>query len=420
MPNSQKIENIMVEFEFEFDEEQLRYDLIDTTGKELKSIATVTAGGIRNQLEMIEDCSESFHDVGNNLSVIDRSVSQINTTFSNIAEDAKNNAGRLSVVTEAMEKLEEDFEKVSSLIKMINGIADQTNLLALNATIEAARAGEHGKGFAVVANEVKELSKTTKEANESIQGTLTQISSSIKSLSSQVSSTNETISDSLKTVQDSNSEIVTIADETERFGKIIELNIGKFKSLSDQAIEMNSQIEELITIGDTFSYLLEMMNVSELFHGAPNPIERLAPLVKDSEFVNNSRFANKTEKEHVLNEHDVLISATDDQGNIKFANRKFCEISGFSNEELFGKPHNTIRHADMPKTAFKDLWDVLKSGNLWCGIVKNSTKSGGYYWVKAIVFPCYANKEIVGYLSVRKKATFQEINSAIEAYKQLS
>ena len=73
----------------------------------------------------------------------------------------------------------------------------------------------------------------------------------------------------------------------------------------------------------------------------------------------------------------------------------------------------------MPQAAFKDLWDVIESGNLWVGIVKNKSKSGKYYWVKALVFPCYANKRIIGYISVRKKPSFQEIRMAEEAYKKL-
>ena len=117
---------------------------------------------------------------------------------------------------------------------------------------------------------------------------------------------------------------------------------------------------------------------------------------------------------------DVLISATDAQGRINFANGKFYEIAEYQRGELINKPHNIIRHPDMPKTAFKDLWSVIESGNLWTGIVMNKSKSGKHYWVKALVFPCYSNKEIVGYISVRKKPSFQEVEMAKEAYRRLA
>ncbi|MBT4790830.1 MAG: PAS domain-containing protein [Halobacteriovoraceae bacterium] len=159
------------------------------------------------------------------------------------------------------------------------------------------------------------------------------------------------------------------------------------------------------------------MNVKGLFAGAGNPVERLAPLLEGSTFKDDSRFSNKLEKETVVGANDVLISSTDTRGVINFANETFCKIAGYTNEELKGKPHNIIRHPDMPKTAFADLWNIIKDGNLWSGIVKNATRSGGYYWVKAIVFPCYQNKKIIGYFSVRKKATDAEIAMASEAYK---
>jgi PAS domain S-box-containing protein len=402
-----------------FNEEQLRYDLIDSTGKELKTIATTTAKKISTQMDMIETCSESFGAVEKNLSIIDNAAAKINSTFSSVTREAEVNSSQLLEVTSAMEILEKDFEKIADLIKMINRIADQTNLLALNATIEAARAGEHGKGFAVVASEVKELSKTTKDSNESIQVTLSQISSSIKKLSEQLTSTSDTISQSLVNVKNSKSDVVAITTETADFSKVIQFNLNQFQTLSEQTAEMNMQVNELSTIGETFTYLLEMMNVKELFKGAGNPVERLIPLVDESEFLDSSRFMNTVEKEEYISDSDILISATDTSGRINFANRTFCKVAGYTNEELSGQAHNIIRHRDMPKTAFSDLWDVIKGGDLWCGIVKNATRSNGYYWVKAIVFPCYSKGQVVGYISVRKKATPEEIDSAIRAYRKL-
>ncbi|MEM2126351.1 MAG: PAS domain S-box protein [Candidatus Methanosuratincola sp.] len=83
----------------------------------------------------------------------------------------------------------------------------------------------------------------------------------------------------------------------------------------------------------------------------------------------------------------AIISETDTRGIITYANPKFCEVSGYSLEELVGKPHNIIRHPDMPKEAFKDLWDTIKAGKVWQGEVKNRRKDGSYYWVLATVGP---------------------------------
>lgn len=403
----------------DFNEEQLRYDLIDSTGKELRSVSSKTASIIEKQLPLIQICAESFEGIKDNLGIIESAAVQINDTFSLISSDASNNAGRLEEVTEAMSVLEKDFDKVSHLVRVINGIADQTNLLALNATIEAARAGEAGKGFAVVANEVKELAKTTKTANEDIQATLTQIANSIKILSKQVGSTSNAISSSLVNVEKSSEGVSSISRETAEFSQVVQYNLTQFRALTDQTVEMKSQAGELSTIGQTFTYLLQMMNVKGLFQGAENPLERLAPLVVGSDFLDDKRFTNTMEKEVILQESDILISSTDTRGVITFANETFCQIAGFTSQELIGKAHNIIRHKDMPKTAFADLWNIIKDGSLWCGIVKNATKSGGFYWVKAMVFPCYSNNEIIGYISVRKKANQVEINGAMDAYKKV-
>ena len=123
--------------------------------------------------------------------------------------------------------------------------------------------------------------------------------------------------------------------------------------------------------------------------------------------------------ETVLKDDAFLVSETDAKGIITFANDGFCEIAGYTLEELMGKPHNIVRHPDMPKAAFKDLWDTVKRGEVWTGYVKNATKSGGYYWVYATVFPFESCDGSNGYLSCRRKASQDEINKAIALYKTL-
>lgn len=124
-------------------------------------------------------------------------------------------------------------------------------------------------------------------------------------------------------------------------------------------------------------------------------------------------------KETILNEDSFLVSETDQKGIIRFANDDFCNIAEYQVGELIGKPHNIIRHPDMPKVAFKGLWDTIKAGKVWTGFVKNLTKSGGFYWVYATVYPFESCDGSAGYLSCRRKASPAEIKKAEELYKTL-
>ena len=121
----------------------------------------------------------------------------------------------------------------------------------------------------------------------------------------------------------------------------------------------------------------------------------------------------------MLSLESFLLSETDEKGFIRYANDEFCEISGFSLEELIGKPHNIIRSPDMPKAAFEDLWKTVKSGKPWKGFVKNNTKSGDYYWVFATVFPFNSCDGSKGYLSCRRAASRSEIEKYENIYKNM-
>ncbi|MGB1227634.1 MAG: PAS domain-containing protein [Poseidonibacter sp.] len=125
------------------------------------------------------------------------------------------------------------------------------------------------------------------------------------------------------------------------------------------------------------------------------------------------------DEEVKLDGKTMIVSETDPKGNIIYANSDFCKIAGYSKEELIGKPHNIVRHPDMPKAAFKDLWDTIDSGEIWTGIVKNKTKNGAYYWVNATAYPSVDSNGVLRYISVRVRATDAEINEASALYKTL-
>ena len=115
----------------------------------------------------------------------------------------------------------------------------------------------------------------------------------------------------------------------------------------------------------------------------------------------------------------LIISSTDLKGIITYANRKFCEIAGYSKSELTVKNHNIVRHPDMPKAAFQEVWDTIQEGKDWSGIVKNLRKDGRYYWVYSHISPIKVDDEITGYTAARRPASRTEIEEIIPVYKDL-
>lgn len=116
--------------------------------------------------------------------------------------------------------------------------------------------------------------------------------------------------------------------------------------------------------------------------------------------------------------NEQLISATDTQGVIVFVNDAFVRASGYSREELIGQHHNIVRHPDMPKEAFRDMWTTLQAGKAWKGLVKNLRKDGGFYWVDAYVSPIRVDGAVIGYQSVRTLPSLQAKARAGALYGQ--
>ncbi len=114
-----------------------------------------------------------------------------------------------------------------------------------------------------------------------------------------------------------------------------------------------------------------------------------------------------------------IVSTTDKKGITTYANQHFINLSGFSEEELYGKNHNIVRHPDMPPIAFADLWKTIKEGKPWMGIVKNRCKNGDYYWVDAYVTPIFEKGEITGYQSVRTTPNREHVKTADRLYKKI-
>lgn len=113
----------------------------------------------------------------------------------------------------------------------------------------------------------------------------------------------------------------------------------------------------------------------------------------------------------------VFVTKTDTQGVITYANDSFVEISGYSRKELIGQNHNIVRHPDMPRWAFADLWATIHTGHPWRGIVKNRAKNGDHYWVRATVSPIVSDNKVVGYMSLRRKPTKEEVAQVQNVYR---
>ncbi len=121
----------------------------------------------------------------------------------------------------------------------------------------------------------------------------------------------------------------------------------------------------------------------------------------------------------VLYDYDFLLSETDHKGIITYANDAFADTANYSVNELIDQPHNIIRHPDMPKIAFKGLWNDIQTKGFWSGYVKNSRRGGGYYWVYATVLRKVDTSGKVTYVSLRTKPTRSVVKEHDALYKTL-
>ncbi len=126
-----------------------------------------------------------------------------------------------------------------------------------------------------------------------------------------------------------------------------------------------------------------------------------------------------TDNEAQMDDTSLLVSQTNLKGIITYANPDFVKISGYSKSELIGNNHNMVRHPDMPREAFQDLWEHMKANRPWVGIVKNRCKDGGFYWVEAHVVPMIEKGNCTGYLSMRRRPSSKQISDAEKLYASM-
>jgi aerotaxis receptor len=139
------------------------------------------------------------------------------------------------------------------------------------------------------------------------------------------------------------------------------------------------------------------------------------------------RYFNGTQRNALITDVEVpypdgklIVSRTDTAGVITQCNQAFIEMSGYAAAEIIGQPHCLLRHPDMPRAAYADLWSTVSSGKKWHGYVKNLRKDGAYYWVHAVVVPNVREGIIVGYTSVRRKPSRSKVSEALALYAEMT
>lgn len=117
---------------------------------------------------------------------------------------------------------------------------------------------------------------------------------------------------------------------------------------------------------------------------------------------------------------EIIVSKTDARGTITYANRVFLKVAGYQEEEVIGKPHNLIRHPDMPRCIFALMWERLKAGHEIFAYVKNMARNGDHYWVLAHVTPTKdAAGNVTNYHSNRRSPERSAVDAIEPLYQRL-
>jgi PAS domain S-box-containing protein len=144
------------------------------------------------------------------------------------------------------------------------------------------------------------------------------------------------------------------------------------------------------------------------------------PLIIENTITGEKIFKSLPVDEEVFFDGGIMITETDSNGIITYANRKFREMTGFSKKELIGSPHSINRHPDMPKGAFRGMWKTITDKKIWSGYIKNMRKDGKFYWVHVFIQPKVdENDNIIGYAATRKVAAPEAVKEIEEIYNEL-
>ena len=356
-----------------FDEEALRNALIQAAGHGLLIVAESSGHSLKQHTEAVRQSASDVDDISRRLSQVVNRVQTIDELVGNVVCGAQGGARELQKATAHLRGVSDEFQR---------------------------------------------LAASTHDANEEVKQALARVGQAIDDLSRNLDRSAQDMHRSIEVISVARKDASHVESDATRFHDQLHGFLGRLRQLVDYSARVESEMQEVDTIGSTFAYLLEMMAMQGAFDEALDPLARLFPLVRSSSFYDPHRFTSN-EEEYVLSDEEIIVSATDPAGVITFANDRFYEVAEYSPGELTGQQHNIIRHPDMPRTTFADLWTVVQSGKTWQGYVLNRSKSGRVYWLKANIFPCFENGRVVGYISIRTKPHRAKIRQAIEVYRRM-
>lgn len=192
----------------------------------------------------------------------------------------------------------------------------------------------------------------------------------------------------------------------------LDLVVKGYEGEYEKKLSLLQEKEKYLFIGILFVLFLEWIFI---FRPASRKIKHNTKYLENT--IENK--IKELQKSIDIISENVIYSRTDPKGIITYASKAFCKISGYTNDELLGKPHNIIRHMDMPKEAFQEMWKTIQSGKSWAGEVKNLKKDKSFYWVKAYISPEYDSQgKLIGYAAVRQDIThkkeIEELNKNLE------
>ena len=167
-------------------------------------------------------------------------------------------------------------------------------------------------------------------------------------------------------------------------------------------------LKDLLTILENLKYSFEATNATIIERNFFKLLNLIVSKFNLDEIMQNRLIKSN----NLLNEYkkvvDIsnIVSKTDLKGNITYVNSKFCEISGYSKKELIGKPHNLLRHPNMPKEAFENLWETIQAKKIWQGVVQNLKRDGSSYFVDSTIMPIFnEDGKVIEYIAIRHDVT---------------
>lgn len=217
------------------------------------------------------------------------------------------------------------------------------------------------------------------------------------------------------TIAEEGIQALEILNKDEKFSLII----SDYEMPNLDGLELTRKIRSLKNYKNVPVIIITKINENELKtkfykYGANDII--LKPILKEeliSKVINI--FLNLKQIEDIktfnnLIDKNIITSSTNIKGEIVSVSEAFCEISGYTKDELLGKNHNILKHPDMTNSIYKELWETISSGKIWKGELKNLKKNGDYYWVKAIIEPNFSKEgKIIGYSAIRYDITDRKL-----------